>query len=53
MKSLLLAALFALNSMPNRRLKHPKFKDTYMLAAAIEWRLGLNTGVTEVAGTPK
>ena len=35
MEKLLRAALFALNSIPNRGLNHPDFKDTYTLAKAI------------------
>lgn len=35
-KELLQAALFALNAIPNRRLRHSVFRDTYALAGAIE-----------------
>lgn len=39
MEKLLRAALFALNSVGNRSLNHPDFKDTYTLARAISQAL--------------
>lgn len=41
MEKLLRAALFALNSVGNRGLDHPDFKDTYSLARAISRELNI------------